>query len=67
MISDPVSIICYACALIGYWAGLFDEIDKEALIAGANTMLEIATRLLDKKRKKDEKLCLEDGPDDDKN
>jgi hypothetical protein len=39
MINDPILYYArYACALIGYWVGLFAEIDKEALITGANTM-----------------------------
>jgi hypothetical protein len=65
MINDPISILCYASALIGYWAGLFAKIDKEALIAGANTMLEIATKLLEKKRKMGDRLLLKERPDDD--
>ena len=44
LLKNPASIICYACVLMDYWAGLFMEIDKEALIAGANTMLQIARR-----------------------
>jgi len=39
----------YASALINYWACLFMEIDREALEAGANTMLKIAAFLLGKK------------------
>jgi hypothetical protein len=35
---------------MNYWARLFLELDKEALIAGANSMLEIAVKLLDKKK-----------------
>jgi len=66
LLNDPVSIICYACALMGYWAGLFAESDKEALIAGVTTMLEIATKLLNKKRKVGGRLLLKDGSDADK-
>jgi hypothetical protein len=44
---------------------LFAEIDKEALIAGANTMLEIVTKLLEKKRKMGDRLPLKERPDDD--
>jgi uncharacterized membrane protein (UPF0136 family) len=65
MINDPISILCYACALIGYLVGLFAEINKEALITGANTMLEIATKLLEKKRKMGDRLLLKERPDDD--
>jgi hypothetical protein len=28
IVTSPISIICYACSLIGYWAGLFGELDK---------------------------------------
>jgi hypothetical protein len=51
MIQNPISIICHACALICYWAGLFLEGDKEMLIEGANTMLQITLKLLNKKQK----------------
>jgi hypothetical protein len=46
---------------------LFAEIDKEALITGANTMLEIATKLLEKKRKMGDRLLLKERPADDEN
>ena len=64
MIRNPASIICYACALMGYWAGLFLEMDKEALEAGVNTMLQIASKLLGEKVHNDGRLTLEDKPDD---
>jgi hypothetical protein len=51
MIQNPISIICHACALICYWAGLFLEGDKEMLIEGAHTMLQITLKLLNKKQK----------------
>jgi len=56
----------YASALINYWACLFMEIDREALEAGANTMLKIAAFLLGKKQGKDGQLLLKDGGDDNK-
>jgi hypothetical protein len=52
VVTNPITIICYACSLMSYWAGLFLEDDKEALIAGVNTMMEIAVKLLDKKKSK---------------
>ena len=64
MLKNPASIICYVCALMGYWAGLFPEMDKEALKAGVNTMLQIAAKLLGKKMQNDGRLLLEDKPDD---
>ena len=64
MLKNPASIICCVCALMGYWAGLFPEMDKEALKAGVNTMLQIAAKLLGKKMHNDGRLLLEDKPDD---
>lgn len=29
--ANLASIVCYACALMGYWVGLFLEADREAL------------------------------------
>ena len=49
-----------------HWAGQFMEIDKEALEAGANTMLKIAASLLGKKLGKNGQLLLKDGDDDNK-
>ena len=64
MLKNPASIIRYACALMGYWTGLFPEMDKEALKAGVNTMLQIAAKMLGKKMHNDGRLLLEDKPDD---
>jgi hypothetical protein len=60
MIRNPISIICHACALISYWVGLFLEGDKELLIAGANLMLQIALKLLNKKQKPNGNQEMED-------
>jgi hypothetical protein len=60
MIQNPISIICHACALICYWAGLFLKGDKELLIAGANSMLHIALKLLNKKQKPNGNQEMED-------
>jgi hypothetical protein len=49
VVKDPTSIVCYACALMSYWAGLYTGDDKDALIAGVNCMIEIAMKLLGKK------------------
>jgi len=40
------------------------EMDREALEAGVNTMIQIAAKLLGKTLNKDGKLLLEDKPDD---
>lgn len=45
-VKSPLEIICYACALMIFWSGLFAEDEKEQLIEGANTMLRVAKELL---------------------
>jgi hypothetical protein len=63
-IKNPAEIICYACALMTYWAGLFPEMDKEELQAGVTTMLQIATKLILKSKQGDGTLLLKESPDD---
>jgi hypothetical protein len=58
--TNPITIICMACSLMCYWAGLFMEVDKDTLVAGANSMLSIALRLLKQKQAKGRTLQLED-------
>jgi hypothetical protein len=65
LIRNPAEIVCYTCALMGYWAGLFQGIDKETLEAGVNTMLKIAARLLEKEKPNDGNPLLKDKPEDD--
>jgi hypothetical protein len=43
---NPLEIISHACALMKHWAGLQTDIDKEALVQGAEAMFQIAVRLL---------------------
>jgi hypothetical protein len=50
-----------------YWAGLFLEVDKDTLVAGANTMLAIALKLLNKNQAKEKTLQLEDQEGDQNN
>jgi hypothetical protein len=50
--------------MMSYWAGLFPQTDKEALVAGANTMLQIALKLLGKKMVRKDQLLLTDGQGD---
>ena len=55
LILNPISIVCHACTLMSYWAGLYAGMDREALEEGINTiMLRIATGLLNKKPRKGE-------------
>lgn len=64
VVTNPITIICYACSIMSYWAGLFLEDDKEALIAASNTMLKIAMKLLDKKAmRKNQHLLTDDQKD----
>jgi hypothetical protein len=46
IIKNPLEIICHACVLMHYWAGLYTEMDKEELVEGANLMLQVAKGLL---------------------
>jgi hypothetical protein len=62
-VKNPLSIICHACALMSHWAGLYPAEDKEVLVAGAELMLQIAIKLLNKKAKTDECRQLQDGGD----
>lgn len=49
---------------MSYWAGLFVENKKEALVAGVNTMLEIAVKLLGKKTAQKGQFLLKDDKED---
>jgi len=62
-ISNLVSIICHVCSLMKYWAGLFKEVDKEALENGVNTMLKIATSLLAKRNREEDMLIKDNDAD----
>jgi hypothetical protein len=66
VILNPISIICHACALMSYWAGLYEGMDKEALEEGVTTMLRIATDLLNKRSRK-EGCLLQDIKEDHQN
>lgn len=48
--NKPIEIVCYACSLMRYWAGLYAEGDKERLVEGVNVMFKIATKLISKMR-----------------
>jgi hypothetical protein len=49
---------------MGYWAGLFLENDRANLQAGVKAMLEIASKLVAKEKKR-RQLMLEENQDDD--
>jgi len=67
VILNPISIICHACALMSYWAGLYEGMDKEAREDGVTTMLRIATDLLNKRSRKEGCLLLKDTEEDQQN
>jgi hypothetical protein len=46
VIKNPIEIICHAGTLMRFWTGLYAEVDREMLINGVNTMLQVAARLL---------------------
>lgn len=46
LIKNPLEIICYICALLQYWSGLFAEVDQDQLVEGANLMLKVAKEVL---------------------
>lgn len=52
LLRNPVEIVCHACALIHFWAGLFAGEDKDVMIDGVNAMLKIAVKLLAKQSHK---------------
>jgi hypothetical protein len=63
---NPIEIVCHACALIKFWAGLQKEVDKEALIQGVETMFKIAAQLLSENRPPDsQNRMIQDGADND--
>jgi hypothetical protein len=45
-----MEIICHAGALMKFWAGLYPELDKEALEEGVNVMLKVAMDILAAKK-----------------
>lgn len=70
MINSPLEIICHACALMIYWAGLYPEMDHDQLVEGANLMLKVAKEVLAVQTARQvNKLLLQDGetssPDED--
>lgn len=65
IVTSPITIICYACSLMGYWAGLLCDDDKDELVAGVNSMLKIALRLVGKKTGVRKRGLLEGAEDDD--
>ena len=46
IIKNPIEILCHAGALMQFWTGLYAEVDREMLVNGVNTMLQVAARLL---------------------
>lgn len=67
IISNPLEVICHMCALMKYWTGLYVEPDKEQLLEGINTMLQVAERILKRKEDKEAGKYLQDGDRDGSN
>ena len=44
LINSPVELIHYAGVFMKYWAGLHNSVDQEALRAGAEALIAIASR-----------------------
>jgi hypothetical protein len=65
VVTNPATIVCYACVLMGYWAGLFLGVDKEALEAGVKQTLAVAMSLTTQKKTKQDTPQLKDGHNDD--
>ena len=63
-VTSPITIICYACSLISYWAGLFEDLDKEELSVGAETMLKIALQLVGKAKSPQDQDVLKEKDED---
>ena len=49
---------------MSFWAGLYSVEDKEMLLAGVNTMMQIARKLLNKRSEQGTVQLLEEGNDD---
>lgn len=45
-VKNNVEVLCYACALMKYWSGLYSEEDK-AMLEGVNIISQLAKQLLD--------------------
>ena len=67
LILNPISIVCHACTIMSYWAGLYAGMDREALEEGINTMLRIATGLLNKKQRKGDQHLLKGSDENHQN
>jgi len=45
-VKHPAEIVCYACAFMRYWTGLYLAEIQEMMVERVNIMLHVATRLL---------------------
>jgi hypothetical protein len=48
----PLEILCFACAYMCYWAGLFPEVTKEAIEEGVDLMLQTTIKLPGRRRRR---------------
>ena len=55
---SPVSIIFTVAAFLKFWAGLFKGDDKEAILAGAEQLLDAAKMMMNGGRREDDAASL---------
>jgi hypothetical protein len=59
---SPLQILCHASSLMIFWAGLYDEMDRDQLVEGANLMLKVAKEILARQTARHvNQLLLHDG------
>lgn len=65
IIKSPLEILCHASSPMIYWAGLYDEMEREQLVEGANLMLKVAKEVLGKQTAHQvDRLLLQDTQED---
>lgn len=53
LIRSPIEIVYHARALMRFWAGLYQEVDKKTVEDGVNLMLKVAMKILAEKHAPD--------------
>jgi hypothetical protein len=69
-IKNPIEIICHAGALMKFWAGIYEEVERKMMVNGVNTMLKVAADLLLPRHQPDDqpkRLKQDNGRDGDQN
>lgn len=65
MVKNPPEIIFHSCAVMRYWAGLFDDQERAQLIEGSELMLKVAKEVLAAQTTRQVNLLLLQGDEDD--